>query len=52
VPLPFSRVALVVAAPQYVARGADDAGLEAARLRLQETLLSLRVRALALLDAR
>jgi lysophospholipid acyltransferase (LPLAT)-like uncharacterized protein len=51
VPLPFSTVALVVAAPQYVPADADDAGLETARLRLQDTLLSLKQRALKLLVA-
>jgi hypothetical protein len=48
VPRPFARVALCFAPPQYVAADADDTALEAARRRLEETLLALIPRARAL----
>jgi hypothetical protein len=45
VPKPRARVAACFAPPQYVPADADEAGLEAARRRLEETLLQLMVRA-------
>lgn len=48
VPKPFSRVALVIGQPFYVARDADDAGMEAYRKALETVLDGLRTRALAL----
>jgi len=48
VPKPFSRVALCIAPPQFVAADADDAAVEAARQQLETTLLGLMPRAAAL----
>ena len=47
VPLPFSRVALVVGEPIHVPAGTAEDGLEAIGRRLEEVLEALRVRALA-----
>jgi lysophospholipid acyltransferase (LPLAT)-like uncharacterized protein len=48
VPKPFSRLAICFAEPQFVRREADEAGLEQARLRLQDALIGLMPRARAL----
>jgi lysophospholipid acyltransferase (LPLAT)-like uncharacterized protein len=44
IPRPFSRGLVVVAEPIFVPEAADDAGVEAARERLQTTLDELRKR--------
>ena len=44
-PRPFSKVAICIAPPQFVAGDADEAAVEAARLRLEQTLLDLMPRA-------
>jgi lysophospholipid acyltransferase (LPLAT)-like uncharacterized protein len=49
IPRPFSRVALVLGEPLYVAAAADAAELERQRRRLEMILLSLRPAAMALL---
>jgi lysophospholipid acyltransferase (LPLAT)-like uncharacterized protein len=49
VPLPGSRVALVVGAPLSVPADADDEGLEKKRRELEQVLAALRVEALTLL---
>jgi lysophospholipid acyltransferase (LPLAT)-like uncharacterized protein len=49
IPLPFSRVALVLAEPIYVPPDAGDAELERVRVRLEAVLNELRPRALQLL---
>src|SRR5687767_9188469 len=49
VPLPFSRVAVVVGEPLFVAGDADAAGLEAKRVELEVVLAALEARALNLL---
>jgi hypothetical protein len=51
VPKPFSPVGVCIAPPQFVAPDADDAGAEAARQRLESTLLDLMPRAAALAGA-
>jgi lysophospholipid acyltransferase (LPLAT)-like uncharacterized protein len=51
VPKPFSPVGVCIAPPQFVAPDADDAGAEAARQRLESTLLDLMPRAAALARA-
>lgn len=51
VPLPFSRIAMVMGEPFPVPADADDAGLERARAGLEERLNALRPRALALLES-
>lgn len=48
VPLPFARVALCIGAPLFVPADADDAGIEAARRRLEDRLAELAARASAL----
>lgn len=49
IPKPFARVAVAIGAPMEVPSGAGDADLEAARVRLEETLADLRARALEML---
>jgi lysophospholipid acyltransferase (LPLAT)-like uncharacterized protein len=49
IPLPFSRVVLVLGEPIWVPRAADDAALEDQRAELERVLLALRCRALTLL---
>jgi lysophospholipid acyltransferase (LPLAT)-like uncharacterized protein len=51
VPKPFSRIAVCLAEPQLVPADADDNRLEAARQRLEATLLALVGRARALADS-
>jgi lysophospholipid acyltransferase (LPLAT)-like uncharacterized protein len=51
VPLPFSRVALVVGEPLPVSAEADDAELEAVKQRLTGILETLRLQALAALES-
>jgi len=48
IPRPFTRVALVVGEPFYVAREADQDGIETARRELEQRLGALRARALDL----
>lgn len=48
VPLPFARVVLCIGAPLFVPADADEAGIEAARRRLEERLADLVARASAL----
>lgn len=50
VPLPFSRVAMVIGTPLQVPADADQAMLEGLRLQLQQVLMDLRAPALALLN--
>jgi len=45
IPKPFATVALVVGEPFHVAAGSDEAGIEAARQRLESTLHALEQRA-------
>ena len=52
VPLPLSRVALVVGEPIHVPSGADDEALAAVGRRLEVVLDELRARALAGIEAR
>jgi lysophospholipid acyltransferase (LPLAT)-like uncharacterized protein len=52
IPLPFSRIAVVIAQPLYVAPDADEAELERTRVRLEGVLNELRPRALDLLETR
>jgi lysophospholipid acyltransferase (LPLAT)-like uncharacterized protein len=49
IPLPFSRIALVLGEPVWVAPASDDAAFEMARANLQQVLLALRPKAEALL---
>jgi lysophospholipid acyltransferase (LPLAT)-like uncharacterized protein len=49
IPKPFSTVAITMGEPFHVAADADDAGLERARLLLEERLRALEARALTLL---
>lgn len=49
IPKPFATVSIVVGEPFYVPADADEAGVEAARQRLDERLHELEPRALALL---
>jgi len=49
IPKPFSTVAITMGEPFHVDADADDAGLERARLILEERLKTLEARALALL---
>jgi lysophospholipid acyltransferase (LPLAT)-like uncharacterized protein len=51
IPRPFSRIAMVMGEPFYVAADADDAALEAARAELETRLNALRPRALSLLES-
>jgi lysophospholipid acyltransferase (LPLAT)-like uncharacterized protein len=49
IPQPFSTVSIVIGEPFYVAPDADQAALEAARLRLEQSLKALEPRARELL---
>jgi len=49
IPKPFATVAVVVGAPIEVPREADEAGLEAKRLEVEQSLLQLERRAAAML---
>jgi lysophospholipid acyltransferase (LPLAT)-like uncharacterized protein len=49
IPRPFSTVAIAMGEPFHVAADADEAGLERARLMLEERLGALEARALAML---
>lgn len=50
IPYPFSRIAMVMGEPYFIAADADADGLEAARRELEARLHALRPRALALLE--
>jgi lysophospholipid acyltransferase (LPLAT)-like uncharacterized protein len=52
IPKPFSTVAIAMGEPFHVDAEADDAGLERARLQLEERLRTLEARALNLLSPR
>ncbi len=52
IPKPFATVSLVIGPPFVVADDADEAMIEAARLRLEESLRALEPRAVALLQSR
>ena len=49
IPKPFSTVSIVIGEPFYVAPDADQTALEAARLRLEQSLKALEPRARDLL---
>ncbi len=49
IPKPFTTVAMAIGEPLYVPRDADEAALEAWRLKLQQSLADCKQRALALL---
>lgn len=51
IPRPFASVAIAVGEPFYVPRDADEAGVEAARQRLDDALHGLESRALEMLRA-
>jgi lysophospholipid acyltransferase (LPLAT)-like uncharacterized protein len=51
IPLPFARVVVCIGEPFFVPAGADDAGIEAARVGLEERLAALMARARALVAA-
>ncbi len=44
-PYPFTRGVFICGEPMYVDAAADDAGMEAARVRLENTLNELTARA-------
>ena len=48
IPVPFSRVAVAIGEPFFVASDSDDAALERSRLLLEERLQGLQTRALAM----
>ena len=50
IPKPFTTVAFAIAAPMYVPRNADDAGLEEWRVRLQQSLTDCRRQCAAMLS--
>ena len=52
IPKPFSTVAIAMGAPFHVHADTDDAGLERARMNLEERLRTLEARALNLLSPR
>ena len=52
IPKPFSTVSLVIGAPLEVARALDDANMEQMRTELENRLLQLEPRAVALARAR
>lgn len=49
-PLPFGRMAVVIAEPMLIDKNADDAALESARAALETTLEQITLRAYALAD--
>ncbi len=51
IPYPFSRIAVVLGEPMFVAQNADEAGLTATRAELEQRLRALQQRALAQLRA-
>jgi len=52
VPLPFTRIALAVGAPLEVPQDADDTAIETHRVALEQTLATLKARALDMLRTR
>ena len=50
IPKPFATVSIAMGEPFHVAADADDAGLERARLLLEDRLRALEARALAMID--
>jgi lysophospholipid acyltransferase (LPLAT)-like uncharacterized protein len=50
IPRPFSRIAMVMGEPFYVAPDADEAAMERARVELEHRLNALKPTALSLLE--